>query len=55
VLYLYMFSNLSEVRAVTDRWLREYNEERPRESLGNLTPAECLALNAPEVLTIAWH
>ncbi|MBU4573199.1 MAG: integrase, partial [Desulfarculus sp.] len=33
----------------------EYNEERPHESLGNLTPAEYLALNSPEVSTVEWH
>lgn len=55
VLDLYIFSRLSEVRDVTDRWLREYNEDRPHESLGNLTPAEYLALNDPEVSTIAWQ
>jgi len=51
---LYIFSKLSEVREVTERWLREYNEERPHESLGNLTPSEYLALNDPEVSTTAW-
>lgn len=55
VLDLYIFSRLSEVREITDRWLREYNEERPHESLGNLTPAEYLALNDPEVSAIEWH
>lgn len=55
MLDLYIFSRLSEVREVTDRWLKEYNEERPHESLGNLTPAEYLALNDPEVSAIEWH
>ena len=55
VLDLYIFFRLSEVREVTDRLLREYNEERPHESLGNLTPAEYLALNDPEVSAIEWH
>lgn len=40
VLDFYVFRKLSEVREITDRWLPEYNEERPHESLGDLTPAE---------------
>ena len=40
VLDFYVFRKLSEVRDITDRWLYEYNAERPHESLGNLTPAE---------------
>ena len=40
VLDFYVFRLLSEVRQITDRWLDEYNEERPHESLGDLTPAE---------------
>ncbi|MGD8564695.1 MAG: integrase core domain-containing protein, partial [Desulfarculaceae bacterium] len=36
-------------------WLRQYNEQRPHESLGNLTPAEYLALYDKEVSTIQWH
>jgi putative transposase len=55
VLDLYIFSRLSEVREITDRWLRQYNEERPHQALGNLTPAEYLAINDPEISAIAWH
>ena len=45
VLNFYVFSRLSEVRPIVDAWLQEYNEQRPHESLGNLTPEE-FALNA---------
>ena len=54
VLYFYVFSRLSEIRTIVDAWLQEYNEQRPHESLGNLTPEEfalkhaggsCLALH----------
>lgn len=45
VLDAYVFKTLTEVREITEKWLREYNEERPHESLGNLTPAEYLALH----------
>jgi len=40
ILDYYMFQNLNEVREITDRWLEQYNEERPHESLGDLTPRE---------------
>jgi putative transposase len=45
VLNMYVFSRLSEVREITEKWLKEYNEERPHESLGNMTPIEYLGLN----------
>ncbi len=40
VLNMYVFSSLSEVRARTESWMNEYNEERPHDSLGDLTPRE---------------
>jgi len=50
-----IFSRLSEVREITERWLTEYNEERPHHALGQLTPAEYLALKQPETSTMGWH
>jgi putative transposase len=38
VLNRYLFKNLAQVQVITDQWLKEYNGERPPESLGNLTP-----------------
>lgn len=38
VLDMYLFRNITDAQAITDKWLREYNSERPHESLGNLTP-----------------
>ena len=46
VLNFYVFSRLSAVRTIVDAWLQEYNEQRPHESLGNLTPEE-FALDMP--------
>ena len=36
----YLFRTLNEAREITERWLNEYNSERPHESLNNLTPEE---------------
>lgn len=43
ILDLYVFHRLSEVREITDNWITEYNEIRPHDSLGKLTPKEYLA------------
>jgi putative transposase len=37
---MFVFQTLNEVREQTDKWLKEYNEERPHESLGDMTPRE---------------
>lgn len=54
VLDMFVFQTLSEVREQTEKWLREYNEERPHESLGNMTPREYLLTQKPEVSTYEW-
>ncbi len=40
ILDSYLFFNLSEVREHTQAWMDEYNNNRPHESLKNLTQAE---------------
>ena len=45
VLDMFVFKRLKEVQEITESWVTEYNEERPHESLGNLTPKEYLAVN----------
>ena len=40
ILDFYVFDSLSDVRAKTEAWIDEYNNERPHESLNNLTPTE---------------
>jgi putative transposase len=38
VLDMYLFKSIAEVAAITAQWMDEYNNERPHEALGNLTP-----------------
>lgn len=45
VLDLYVFNRINEVREITQNWLPDYNEQRPHESLGNLTPIEYALLH----------
>jgi putative transposase len=46
LLDLYLFRNLTEVREATYWWMIGYNEQRPHDSLGDLTPAEYMLKNA---------
>ena len=54
VLDMFVFQSLAEVREHTEKWLKEYNEERPHESLGHLTPREYLSTQKPEISSYQW-
>ena len=56
ILNMYVFKTLTEAREITDNWVREYNEERPHDALGDLTPNEyLLANNPPESSNLPWN
>ena len=46
VLDQHLFARLEDVREAAYWWMLDYNEQRPRESLGDLTPAEYRQLAA---------
>lgn len=43
VLDAHLFSSLEAARNITQIWIKDYNEERPHEALGNKTPQEYAA------------
>jgi len=50
----HLFMNLDHARQIIERWRREYNEERPKKSLGGLTPSQYarqLTMKAVKVAT----
>jgi putative transposase len=46
------FTSLSHARALIETWRSEYNEERPKKSLGGLTPAQYAKQLAIKVVTM---
>ena len=47
VLDAYVFDSLDQVRAITESWLPEYNQERPHDSLGRVPPLTFLPRPQP--------
>ncbi|EOW6930333.1 TPA: IS3 family transposase [Serratia marcescens] len=56
ILDFYLFRTRNEAREITERWLKEYNNERPHESLNNLTPEEYrLMADTPDISKSVWN
>lgn len=55
ILDFYLFRTRNEAREITERWLYEYNNERPHKSFNNLTPEEDrLMVENPEISKCVW-
>ena len=53
---MYAFRRLSEVLEITEHWLRQYNEVRPHDALGMMTPREYLTANSErDNYKSTWH
>lgn len=56
LLDLYLFRALREVRQMTEEWVVRYNNERPHDSLNDMTPVELLQANSqPGNSNLAWN
>ncbi len=56
ILDFYLVRTLNEVREITERWVSEYNCERPHELLNNMTPEEYRQHNhLAEISKNAWN
>lgn len=44
------FRSLADARERTEIWRKEYNEDRPHSSLGDLTPQEFIKAQIPETV-----
>jgi len=53
VLNAYLFESLDDVRRITGRWVREYNEQRPHDALGKVPPSEFRRATEAESSTLA--
>ena len=49
VLDVYIFKNISQVREITEEWRKDYNENRPHDALGGMSPIEYRRKNEEQI------
>ena len=54
ILTMYVFRKLTEVRELTESWMSEYNDERPHDSLEDLTPFQKGQVNTIFQIAVKW-
>ncbi len=52
---MYTFRNLTEVKEITEAWIKEYNKERPHQALNSMTPVQYRLNRHPETSSLAWQ
>ncbi len=52
IAFEHWFTSLAHARAVIETWRREYNDERPKKSLGGITPSQYAKQLARKVVTM---
>jgi transposase InsO family protein len=52
ILDAYLFTDIHEVRALTEEWIEEYNERRPHEALQNRIPTKWKQQIEPKLNTL---